>query len=864
MQVATTSVSLDEPSATLDVNAQPSAPDYTMDPWQAKQWADLANELNNLNPGGGEAPIPTGGGGYQRWQEIANEYEKQVQNMPDVEDASTSLKTEAEDALQDTASDTAKELLETTLKGNAEAFAGYFATTFIAAGLRALLLRAVETQVGKTLVQQFVKMGMQELAGPLLGGVVETGAVAGGEIVGAGVAATIPIAGEIIGAAIVIFTEIEEVIDLTKTPDVNQDYQVGEFKLTGPNGKEYWVVEKGTAGAPGPYVAPDLPKQFKDPFFFVPPQMVFDPTNVGKDGALNNDPWPKMGWKSYDPMVTVASQSPIGTLAPDDGGPTISIKQTVTDQKNQPQQSAQGSEDINKPSVQTAEPSQQGSQDQSQPQTTSQPSTTEPPSSAPPSSVVSSPSSSSQPKCLVPTAVSNFLTDLSKVFPAYAYAKTFKVNEGQSNEVSFKCTLACANCSLEMNHQTVFESLFGSGKVDGTVDLNIGLELACTAGENWKDAFKKKASQPLIWGMPAYKKYKKVWQGSGPFCSDFALGAAMGLSFVPFKGKVNFGFSAHRTISMPIAASGDNSPQDVSSFHSDWTITPNPVKFSGFGLPSLALGMDLTADWGWELSKDAPLLDAGFDLYPNFTMQFATRSFAADFSDLEVKECELPFQATAGEKPFLYVSMLGKDVWDTVLTPFAETWATTATAGCFANYDSTPATTTSDVATTSAITPTVVPYSRLSNSTLATVTRSASSSSSSSAASSPDITAYPWPDPTFVISTDIFKQLEISTDLTGTPYDASYLSKFLTTSTPTTVAADPTTTSQLDVTSAPSVTPASSASVNSVSSTSSSLSALPSVTGIFNTDASCGFGQGVTHIRLSMLMFRHVQKITTV
>ena len=244
MQVATSSVTVDTPTATLDVSAQPSAPDYTVDPWQARQWADIANDLNNGNPGIGDEPVPTGGGGYQRWQEIANEYEKQVQDMPDPEDASTALKTEGETALQDAAQDTAKGLLETSLKGNAEAFAGYFATTFVAAGLRALLLRAAETQVGKTLVQQFVKMGVQELAGPLLGGVVETGAVAGGEIAGAGVAATIPIAGEIIGAAIIIFTEIQEIVDLTKTPDVNQDLQLGEFKLTGPGGKEYWVVER--------------------------------------------------------------------------------------------------------------------------------------------------------------------------------------------------------------------------------------------------------------------------------------------------------------------------------------------------------------------------------------------------------------------------------------------------------------------------------------------------------------------------------------------------------------------------------------------------------------------------------------------
>jgi len=154
---------------------------------------------------------------------------------------------------------------------------------------------------------------------------------------------------------------------------------------------------------------------------------------------------------------------------------------------------------------------------------------------------------------------------------------------------------------------------FVSLDLAGDFDLHINTELTCNAGDNWKDAFKTKASQPILFGFPAYKKYKKVWQGAGPYCSDFALGAALGVSFVPFKGKLRFGFDAHKTVSMPIAAQGDTSRQDMSQSHSDWTFTWDPAKFSGFGLPSLSLGMDLTADWGWGLSDTPPLLDAGFD-----------------------------------------------------------------------------------------------------------------------------------------------------------------------------------------------------------------------------------------------------------
>lgn len=242
MQVATTSVSVDAPTATINGGTQPSAPGYTVDPWQAKQWADLLNDLNPGGSGGVDPEVPSGGGGYQRWQEIANEYEKQVMEMGDPKDATQELKGPSEDALKEDAEETAKDLLKSSLEANAEAFAGYFVTTFIAASFRAMLVKVAETAIGKTLVQQFVKMGIRELAAPVIG---EVAAIGTGEIAGAGIAATIPVAGEIIGAAIIVFSEIEQIEDMLKTPEMNQDYQIGEFKLTGPNGKEYWVVEQG-------------------------------------------------------------------------------------------------------------------------------------------------------------------------------------------------------------------------------------------------------------------------------------------------------------------------------------------------------------------------------------------------------------------------------------------------------------------------------------------------------------------------------------------------------------------------------------------------------------------------------------------
>lgn len=350
--------------------------------------------------------------------------------------------------------------------------------------------------------------------------------------------------------------------------------------------------------------------------------------------------------------------------------------------------------------------------------------------------------------------------------------------------------------------------------------------------------------------MPAYKKFKKVWQGSGPMCSDFALGYAMGLTFVPFKGKVAFGFQAHKTISMSIPAQGDTSPQDVQGMTSAWEVTVNPVKFSGFGLPSLALGLNLTADWGWGLSQDAPRLDAGFDLYPNFTMSFASRSASlSGWSDLEAKECELPFQASAGEKPFVYLSAMGKDIWDTMLSPVVEAWSYTATATCFANYGNTAAPTRTNPLVTSTILPTAtaLPYSR-SNSTFTTVTRTTSSVTSSSSSDGLDqITAWPWPDPTFVIQTDDFKKLEVTTDIEGTSIDLSSLSRYMSTTVSAAVTA-----SAAVITSAPAVS--STTSQTTGSSTSTSLSALPSVTGVFNTDASCGYGQGVIPALLSELM----------
>jgi hypothetical protein len=129
-----------------------------------------------------------------------------------------------------------------------------------------------------------------------------------------------------------------------------------------------------------------------------------------------------------------------------------------------------------------------------------------------------------------------------------------------------------------------------------------------------------------------------------------------------------------------------------------------------------------------------------------------------------------------------------------------------------------------------------LPYSR-SNSTFTSVTRTSSSVTSSSSSDGLDqITAWPWSDPAFVIQTDVFKNLEVATDIEGTSIDLSSLSRYM----PSTTSVI--TTSADVITSDPTGW---STSRTTGSSTSSSLSALPSVTGVFNTDASCGYGQGV-------------------
>lgn len=78
---------------------------------------------------------PPGGGGYQRWQELANEYEKHVQNLPDPDDASNDPKPIDENLLQEQAENTAKDLAKGSLEANAEAIGGYMATTFLVAGM---------------------------------------------------------------------------------------------------------------------------------------------------------------------------------------------------------------------------------------------------------------------------------------------------------------------------------------------------------------------------------------------------------------------------------------------------------------------------------------------------------------------------------------------------------------------------------------------------------------------------------------------------------------------------------------------------------------------------------------------------------
>jgi len=56
--------------------------------------------------------------------------------------------------------------------------------------------------------------------------------------------------------------------------------------------------------------------------------------------------------------------------------------------------------------------------------------------------------------------------------------------------------------------------------------------------------------------MPAYKRIKKIFQGKGPFGWNFGFLVALGLSFVPFQGKIKFGIETRKAIQMLIAPQG--------------------------------------------------------------------------------------------------------------------------------------------------------------------------------------------------------------------------------------------------------------------------------------------------------------------
>jgi hypothetical protein len=404
--------------------------------------------------------------------------------------------------------------------------------------------------------------------------------------------------------------------------------------------------------------------------------------------------------------------------------------------------------------------------------------------------------------------------------------------------------MSCSNCTIEINHKTVWQNILGvgdilngDGHVDGSIDLDIDMTLTCKTGLAWKQAFKEAVSEPVIWGIPAYKKIEEIWAGSGPMCSDFALGATMGLSFVPFKGEITFGFQAQRTFSMPLSSSQDSSTQaEAGVSQSEWTFSINPVDFSGFGLPSLALGVDMSADWGWKLEDTPPLFDAGFDLHPKFTMNFLSREATLDDSGdyLQAQECELPFGATAGEQPTIYASALGKELFDTVLSIFQETWAFTDTAGCYGSITSAPAApvAASVMATTTAISPDALRYGNSS------VTYSSSSSMSLSITSTQNPTSlYPYPVPTAFPATSTVVQT--ITSLFGTEYNPSSLNALASTrpSLPTTA-----TTSVAPLSVVASMLTSTSATVSTLNTIKGGMAA---PTGVYNTDSSCGYGQGV-------------------
>src|SRR5271156_4645664 len=140
---------------------------------------------------------------------------------------------------------------------------------------------------------------------------------------------------------------------------------------------------------------------------------------------------------------------------------------------------------------------------------------------------------------------------------------------------------------------------------------------------------------------------------------------------------MSFGFQATKYFNyslMTPEAAANASPEAGGGTTADWDWSILPVTFQGFGAPTVALGFELFADWGYGLTTKTAPLDLGFSWYPNVTFGIAQEQITIDDVDysLDLKVCELPFTATMGEQPYFYCSMGGRPVWDYVVKPLQE------------------------------------------------------------------------------------------------------------------------------------------------------------------------------------------------
>lgn len=684
----------------------------------------------------------------------------------------------------------------------------YLASDFAAASMQMLVGALVKTGA-KTLVEQVAALGLSQLARPLLGEIA-AGAIAGsvGDLVGAGLTAAIPVVGQVISLAIVFVSLFDFITGALQSPPYDQAYQINEYPLIGPYNTPYWAVTDGSNPAPPPFELPLQPPQFKGPYYFVPPQYKFDPYNIFPDGVLKYDPWPKVGYQ----------------VRPAEGP------------QSQP-------ENVQPP--------------------TTEPQTTEPQTSQPRSIISSIPASASRPTiCTVNEAVQTALVELNNVVPAY----NFWTEDFNLGKYTFTCSLSCNNCSVQINQESAFEDILtgGGGQTTGNVSIYMDMTLACAAPVNYKDIYKKRWSKPVLWGYPIFKKVKNITVADGPLCSDYGLTYAYGVTFVPFKGKMSFGFQATKQFHYGLFTpdSADTAAPSAASAVNDggWDWSVLPLTFSGFGAPTVCVGLEISPDWGYGLSTKKPILDIGLNLFPNVTFGVVQEQITTDFDESGVEDqvCELPFTATLGEQPYFFVSMTGRPVFETAFSPIIETLTWSPTLGCLGNIS--PMTTATATSTsTSTATPYTKHYTPEDSRTRSTTqsiytqlytpqyrntTSSSSPSSASSSSTSPTSftssllpsPAYlyppPW-NPNFVYSTAMFATVSCETVVSGQEVYPAFLTM------PT-----QTTTLQTITSSSPRITKSSSTS-RSKSTTKSVSTNLKPVKGIYNTTDSCGYIQEV-------------------